>query len=145
MVSSHSTPAPDAPPPPVTPGGTYNIQVRPLLLICIARSDDSRARTDQTVSVGCKLYIRRPAPDGQTEERLAEILSIREKPQNSYARQQTVNDGSVKPEDNLEFFVHWEHFNKRLDEWVSGSRLVTTRDLEWPRPKAPPGKKNTPV
>ncbi|KAF5351740.1 hypothetical protein D9756_007581 [Leucocoprinus leucothites] len=124
MVSSQSTPAPDAPPPPIMSGGTYTVQ---------------------TVSVGCKLYIRRPGPDGQTEERLAEILSIREKPQNSYARQQATNNGPAKPEDNLEFFVHWEHFNKRLDEWVVGSRLVTSRDLEWPRPKAPSGKKNTPA
>lgn len=100
---------------------------------------------DQTVSVGCKLYIRRPTPDGQTEERLAEILSIREKPQNSYAQKQATNDGLVKSEDNLEFFVHWEHFNKRLDEWVAGSRLVISRDLEWPRPKALHGKKNIAV
>lgn len=143
---SQSTPAPDAPPPPVTPGGTYSIQVwiAPVNLH-LPRSVDSRALTDQTVSVGCKLYIRRPGPDGQTEERLAEILSIREKPQNPYARRQAANDSPPKPEDNLEFFVHWEHFNKRLDEWVSGSRLVLSRDLEWPRPKAPSGKKNTPA
>jgi len=37
--------------------------------------------------------------------------------------------------------VHWDQFNKRLDEWVSGSRLVLERDLEWPRPKASPQKK----
>lgn len=41
--------------------------------------------------------------------------------------------------------MHWDQFNKRLDEWVSGSRVVRTRDLEWPRPKAAPtSKKNTP-
>jgi histone acetyltransferase HTATIP len=53
-------------------------------------------------------------------------------------------DSAPKPEDQWEYFVHWEHFNKRLDEWVSGSRLVLSRDLEWPRPKPPPGKKATP-
>jgi histone acetyltransferase HTATIP len=37
--------------------------------------------------------------------------------------------------------VHWDQFNKRLDEWVSGSRIITSRDLEWPRPKVPATKK----
>jgi histone acetyltransferase HTATIP len=45
------------------------------------------------------------------------------------------------PEAKKEFFVHWDAFNKRLDDWVSGSRLVLSRDLEWPRPKPPPQKK----
>lgn len=39
--------------------------------------------------------------------------------------------------------MHWDAFNKRLDDWVPGSRLVLTRDLEYPRPKAPAGKKVT--
>ncbi|KAH7929815.1 histone acetyltransferase [Leucogyrophana mollusca] len=119
-------------PAPITPGGTYNIQ---------------------TVSVGCKIYIRRPTPDGGEEERLAEILSIRDKPINPYAAiaaRRTKTRGSVKeeedvtprPEDKWEFFVHWDSFNKRLDDWVAGSRLVLSRDLEWPRPKPPPGKKS---
>lgn len=41
----------------------------------------------------------------------------------------------------MEFFVHWDQFNKRLDDWVPGSRLVLSRDLQWPRPKAPPPPK----
>ncbi|EAU91024.2 histone acetyltransferase ESA1 [Coprinopsis cinerea okayama7 len=129
MVSGTPVPA-DAPPPPVSAGGTYSLQ---------------------SVSVGCKIYIRRPGPDGTEEERLAEILSIRDKPNNPYARRATrgttkEEEGTPKPEDQREFFVHWEHFNKRLDEWVSGSRLVLSRDLEWPRPKAPaaPKKAATP-
>lgn len=98
----------------------------------------------QTVSVGCKLYIRRQNPDGETEERLAEILSIRDKPTSIYAsRSKIKQEESQAPEDRLEFFVHWDQFNKRLDEWVSGSRLVLTRDLEWPKPKASPSKKHT--
>ncbi|KAI0093021.1 hypothetical protein BDY19DRAFT_902841 [Irpex rosettiformis] len=110
-------------PAPVSPGGTYTIQ---------------------TVSVGCKLYIRRQNPDGKTEERLAEILSIRDKPTSIYAsRSKIKQEESQAPEDRLEFFVHWDQFNKRLDEWVSGSRLVLTRDLEWPRPKTSPSKKHT--
>ena len=104
----------------------------------------SRLCHSQTVSVGCKLYIRRQNPDGEPEERLAEILSIRDKPTSSYvSRQKIKQEESQAPEDRLEFFVHWDQFNKRLDEWVSGSRLVLTRDLEWPRPKASPSKKHT--
>ncbi|GBE80674.1 Histone acetyltransferase ESA1 [Sparassis crispa] len=119
------TPAKDeAPqePPPITPGGTYSIQ---------------------TVSVGCKIYIRRQNPDGE-EERLAEILSIRDKPVNPYAARLqggVKQEEAQRPEDRLEFFVHWDQFNKRLDEWVSGSRLVLSKDLEWPRPKLPPATK----
>ena len=100
------------------------------------------------MTVGCKIYIRRPGSNGETEERLAEILSIRDKPVNSYAQRNKPAEAEAAtpaPADQLEYFVHWEAFNKRLDEWVSGSRLVLSRDLEWPRPKvhAPP-KKATP-
>ncbi|KAF4621098.1 hypothetical protein D9613_000440 [Agrocybe pediades] len=126
MVSQTPTPV-DASPPPITPGGTYSIQ---------------------TVTVGCKIYIRRPGPNGETEERLAEILSIRDKPVNAYAQRNKPAESestTPAPADKLEYFVHWESFNKRLDEWVSGSRLVISRDLEWPRPKFPAApKKATP-
>ncbi|KAJ8457613.1 hypothetical protein ONZ45_g958 [Pleurotus djamor] len=118
-----STPAGDSPhtPPPISPGGTYSIQ---------------------SIAVGCKIYIRRPGADGETEERLAEILSIRDKPVNPYARRsKAVKEEEEKPEDKWEYFVHWDTFNKRLDEWVSGSRLVLSRDLEWPRPKQSKEKK----
>lgn len=49
------------------------------------------------------------------------------------------------PADKWEYFVHWDTFNKRLDEWLPGSRLILTRDLEWPRPKASPIKKAPPT
>lgn len=116
----------DVPPPVITPGGSYSIHA---------------------VSVGCKIYIRRSGPDGE-EERLAEILSIRDRPVNPHASQTKgvkEEDLNPKPEDQWEYFVHWDSFNKRLDGWVPGSRLVLSRDLEWPRPKAAPeGKKNGP-
>ncbi|KAJ7902104.1 histone acetyltransferase, MYST superfamily [Mycena olivaceomarginata] len=91
-------------PPPITPGGTYTIQ---------------------TVSVGCKIYARRPGSDGEPEERLAEILSIRDKPVNAYSRNKDIkqedSDGAqANPADKWEYFVHWDTFNKRLDEWVPG-------------------------
>ncbi|KIJ49466.1 hypothetical protein M422DRAFT_27830 [Sphaerobolus stellatus SS14] len=101
------------PPPPITQGGTYGIE---------------------KVAVGCKIYIRRTDSNGQPEERSAEILSIREK----HGSTSTPGDN---PAERLEFFVHWDQFNKRLDEWVSGARLILERDLEWPRPKPPPQPK----
>ncbi|KAF7315482.1 Histone acetyltransferase [Mycena indigotica] len=109
-------------PPPITPGGTYTLQ---------------------TVSVGCKIFIRRPGPDGETEERLAEILSIRDRAANPSARNKEVKQED--PADKWEFFVHWDTFNKRLDEWVAGSRLILSRDLEWPRPKVIQPKKQPPA
>ncbi|TFY71967.1 hypothetical protein EVG20_g1061 [Dentipellis fragilis] len=142
-----STPARDddpQEPPVITPGGTYTIQ---------------------TISVGCKVYARRWNPDiSAPEERLVEILSIRDKPNNPYLRRQqsaaaTPSSSTPTPDlfppnpelDKYEFFVHWDQFNKRLDEWLPGSRIVLTRDLEWPRPKKEKkekekvGKKNTPT
>ncbi|KAG9316213.1 histone acetyltransferase, MYST superfamily, partial [Chiua virens] len=131
MVSTQASHEGSQEPAPLTPGGTYSIQ---------------------TVTVGCKIYIRRPVGENGEEERLGEILSIRDKPINPYAAAaRRATRGSVKEEepepkleDKWEFFVHWDQFNKRLDEWVTGSRLVLSRDLEWPRPKPPPGKKAGP-
>ena len=94
----------------------------------------------QKVSVGCKIYIKRTAQNGQPEERLAEILSIRDKPSPTIGTRRSKPTDSNSA-DRLEYFIHWDTFNKRLDEWVSGSRLVLERDLEWPRPKPPPQKK----
>ena len=71
-------------------------------------------------------------------------MSIRDKPTSLYARRNKTSDFPESLEDKIEFFVHWDQFNKRLDEWVSGSRIVFTRDLEWPRPKATPAKKAGP-
>ncbi|KAG8527489.1 uncharacterized protein KY384_007641 [Bacidia gigantensis] len=33
--------------------------------------------------------------------------------------------------------VHYEDFNKRLDEWVPSSRLDLSQEVEWPQPEAP--------
>ena len=35
------------------------------------------------------------------------------------------------------YYVHYEDFNKRLDEWVPPSRLDLTQEVEWPQPEAP--------
>ena len=35
------------------------------------------------------------------------------------------------------YYVHYEEFNKRLDEWVPASRLDLSQEVEWPQPEAP--------
>ncbi|KAI0768375.1 acyl-CoA N-acyltransferase [Irpex lacteus] len=102
-------------PAPISPGGTYTIQ---------------------TVSVGCKLYIRRQNPDGETEERLAEILSIRDKPTSIYASR-----SKIKQEDRKRPRTAWiQQTTRRMG---IGLEAVLTRDLEWPKPKPSPSKKHT--
>ena len=62
--------------------------------------------------------LRSAATESEWEERRAEILSVR-----------TTSD------DKQEFFVHWDQFNKRLDEWIPADRVVLSKELELPRPK----------
>ncbi|EME78306.1 uncharacterized protein MYCFIDRAFT_199541 [Pseudocercospora fijiensis CIRAD86] len=38
------------------------------------------------------------------------------------------------------FYVHYQDFNKRLDEWVPAERLDLTQDVEWPVPEKPDNK-----
>lgn len=88
----------------------------------------------QDVVVGVKIFVRKPASSGELEERWAEILSSRPKPRSMY--------NPRKPEDNeldeVEYYVHYTEFNKRLDEWVGGSKLVIEKEMEWPKA---PGEK----
>jgi histone acetyltransferase HTATIP len=81
--------------------------------------------------------MTRPLPNGGSEERLAEVLSIRQKPNAATPGEGT--NGSSDPAEQIEYFIHWHLFNKRLDEWVSATRVLLNKDMEWPRPKAPPG------
>ncbi|KAM0750103.1 hypothetical protein T439DRAFT_326071 [Meredithblackwellia eburnea MCA 4105] len=86
---------------------------------------------------GCKVFVERPNED---QPRKAEILSIRTKQLSRAARKsgQTLDD--KKDEDKLEYYVHYVEFNKRLDEWVLGARILLSREVEWPivQPPAPP-------
>ncbi|KDQ21861.1 hypothetical protein BOTBODRAFT_141906 [Botryobasidium botryosum FD-172 SS1] len=109
----------DNQPPPISQPGTYTLE---------------------TVSIGCKIYVRRPVYGAEDEVRKAEILSIRDRPKSIYGE---ILAQQVHPADKFDYYIHWVDFNKRLDEWVAGSRLVLTRELEWPKPKPPPvvGKK----
>ncbi|MCJ1239622.1 Histone acetyltransferase [Varicellaria rhodocarpa] len=69
--------------------------------------------TLNTISIGVKAFVEK---DG--EKRKAEILSIQTK----------------KGQPN--YYVHYEEFNKRLDEWVPASRLDLSQEVEWPQPEA---------
>lgn len=81
---------------------------------------------------GVKIFVDKPLPNGTTEQRKAEILSSRVKPPPSaYAPKPTAPHD---PRDDTEYYVHYVEFNKRLDEWVGGSRLVLDREMEWPKP-----------
>ncbi|KAK7057065.1 histone acetyltransferase [Favolaschia claudopus] len=95
--------------------------------------------TIQNVRVGCKMYVRSP---GEGEERLAEILSIRETLANSHGSYIPIGAGSDTHPDKWEYFVHWDTFNKRLDQWVPGSSLILSRELQWPSPKLSSAKHN---
>jgi histone acetyltransferase HTATIP len=96
----------------VSPGGTYSLEsIRP----------------------GCKIFVQKPdAATGEIEQRRAEVLSRREKYRGRVKRGEEKPE--VKVEDKYEYYVHYEEFNKRLDEWVGGGRLIISREVEWPKP-----------
>jgi histone acetyltransferase HTATIP len=57
------------------------------------------------------------------EKRKAEILSIQQR--------------KGRPR----FYVHYEEFNKRLDEWIQADRIDLSREVEWPAPEKTDKKK----
>ncbi|OWZ50612.1 histone acetyltransferase ESA1 [Cryptococcus neoformans var. grubii Br795] len=116
---------PGTPAPSVAAGGSYTI-------------DD--------VVPGVKIYVIKPLSNGQAEQRRAEILSTRPKPKPSaFAPPPPPDAPSPDPRDDTEYYVHYVEFNKRLDEWVGGSRLVLSKEMEWPKAKDEPKKKDRPV
>lgn len=60
-----------------------------------------------------------------TEKRKAEILSMKER------------------KGQLQIYVHYEDFNKRLDEWIPANLIDFTRPVEWPAPEKPDKKKSS--
>jgi histone acetyltransferase HTATIP len=70
--------------------------------------------------VGVKAFVEK---DG--EKRKAEILSIQSKRSGTY-----------------KYYVHYEDFNKRLDEWITPERFDLDREVEWPAPEKPEKKKS---
>lgn len=79
---------------------------------------ESGFATLPSLRVGVKVFVYK---DG--EKRRAEVLSIQDRA------------------DQLRFYVHYEDFNKRLDEWVAGDRLDLSKEVEWPLPDKPDKKK----
>ncbi|GAB7346277.1 hypothetical protein MBLNU457_5002t1 [Dothideomycetes sp. NU457] len=73
--------------------------------------------TMATLRVGVKAMVEK-----EGEKRRAEILSI------------TTRRGQPT------FYVHYEGFNKRLDEWVAAERLDLSLQVEWPAPEKPDNK-----
>ncbi len=97
-------------------------------------TDISNGRmVSQDIVVGVKIFVQKPILSGDIEERKAEILSIRDKPKSAFAPAPAAG-AVVDTRDDIEYYVHYSEFNKRLDEWVGGSRLVLTRELEKPKP-----------
>ncbi|KAK6531175.1 Histone acetyltransferase [Arthrobotrys megalospora] len=78
--------------------------------------------TIATLAIGVKAWVEK---DG--EPRKAEILS------------KTTRKGEPV------FYVHYQDFNKRLDEWVAASRIDISREVEFPVPEkpAPPKKEQS--
>ncbi|THW79553.1 hypothetical protein D6D19_01094 [Aureobasidium pullulans] len=70
-----------------------------------------------TLRVGVRAWV-----DKDDEKRKAEILSIQTR--------------RGKPT----FYVHYQDFNKRLDEWVAAERIDLSREVEWPLPEKPDTK-----
>lgn len=124
----HRTGSSDAgsPAPTAAPGGSYTFQASP---------PPPPRLTCQDVVPGVKIFVEKPLPNGTTEQRKAEILSSRTRPVSAYAPKPT------DPRDETEYYVHYVEFNKRLDEWVGGSRLVMDKEMEWPKPKEDGKKK----
>lgn len=86
------------------------------------RPDDCRVRFLFTC---CLFTFERMANSRQEgEKRKAEILAIQSK------------------KGKLVFYVHYEEFNKRLDEWVTEDRIDLSKEVEWPAPEKPEKKKN---
>lgn len=68
----------------------------------------------QQIQVGCKCYVSK-----EDEYRLAEILSVHLK------------------KGRKVLYVHYQDFNKRLDEWVETDRIDYRRRMELPKPSTP--------
>lgn len=95
----------------------------------------------QDVVTGVKLFVAKPLSKDQIEHRKAEVLATRPKPVSAFAPKPGPNDPPQDPRDDTEYYIHYVEFNKRLDEWVGGSRLMLDREMEWPKPKDDPKKK----
>jgi len=90
---------------------------------------------------GCKVFIERP---NEPQPRKAEILMVRTKKLTRAQRQQRNQLGpeaaaqaASLDKETIEYYVHYVEFNKRLDEWVGATRILLSRQVEWPLPPLP--------
>lgn len=85
---------------------------------------------------GVKIFVLKGGDGNTLEERKAEVLLIRPKPPlSAFAPAPPPGAPPPDPRDDTEYYVHYVEFNKRLDEWVGGSKLVIEKEMEWPKPK----------
>lgn len=95
---------------------------------------------------GVKIFVSKPLANGTVEHRKAEILSTRARPPPSaYAPKPAADAPPPDPRDDTEYYVHYVEFNKRLDEWVGGSRLITDREMDYAKTKDEGKKKEKTV
>ncbi|KAI8808445.1 acyl-CoA N-acyltransferase [Cladochytrium replicatum] len=97
----------------------------------LASTNTTPANALPPIIIGCKVPVEKSDDPNERVWHLAEILSIRG----------AAEDGSILPA--TEFYVHYQHFNKRLDDWVSLDRLKLS-ELEFPKPKKPPAPASQP-
>lgn len=104
------------------------------------RESVSKGNADETKDIvpGVKIFVLKPLPNGTAEHRKAEILSTRARPNSAFVN---TSSGAADPRDDAEYYVHYVEFNKRLDEWVGGSRLILDKEMEWPKVKDDAKKK----
>ncbi|RPB14354.1 histone acetyltransferase mst1 [Morchella conica CCBAS932] len=80
----------------------------------VVETGEKSIATLATLRIGVKLYVYH---ESSKEHRWAEILSIQTRKGEPY------------------YYIHYDEFNKRLDEWVPATRLDLKREVEWPRPE----------
>ncbi|KAJ1721935.1 Histone acetyltransferase [Coemansia erecta] len=84
------------------------------------------------ITIGCKAFFEK-----DNEIRQAEILSIRDRSKKQNI-QRTAEDAPLSDSEGTvqyEFYVHYVEFNKRLDEWVSDSRMQMNKPVTFPKKK----------
>ncbi|KAI9614878.1 hypothetical protein H4Q26_009276 [Puccinia striiformis f. sp. tritici PST-130] len=89
------------------------------------------------IITGCKVFAKRLDEPGPIK---AEVLGIRPgsvQRRSRFAKpvikdEDITMDGAEKEPEVLEFYLHWIGYNKRLDEWVVGSRVHLDQSIEWP-------------
>ncbi|KZO93105.1 putative ESA1-histone acetyltransferase [Calocera viscosa TUFC12733] len=89
---------------------------------------------------GCKVWVHRPmgGKGGQMTTLHAEVISIRDKPQPNVPHAHGTGlslstNGDEKVEEH-EYYVHYDQWNKRLDEWIPTTRVLLDQELTWPKP-----------